>query len=340
MIKATSVNPVTAPGTPTDWQNEGAAFCVFDTADSGAIEFYQFVEGGVDDFFTTDISEGGNNGNFTRAASLGFVFPNTMSLRFKCKSLTFGEVTDRTNNGQRLVGQMILDNRRGNGILNYNVESSEERATSTSWTLSTTVGLKVGANLTVGGTAMPLPGSTIEISADVWAEASFNLQSTNTQTLSLVETFTHSATYTVDPGQGNILKFYFAMAEITADFELLLEANGQIGSTAIEGSRLKRLLQASSPEAIVNNPVGNVVDLKVGGNLTGTYGFHFKSLTSEDDLCFVGRIKRFKSQHRSDHPPVNRGMIHVDPALVHEFFDMAGAQRIRQIPADPHENDL
>jgi hypothetical protein len=31
---------------------------------------------------------------------------------------------------------------------------------------------------------------------------------------------------------------------------------------------------------------------------------------------------------------------HVDAALEHQFFDMAGAQRIREIPAHPHEHDV
>jgi hypothetical protein len=41
-----------------------------------------------------------------------------------------------------------------------------------------------------------------------------------------------------------------------------------------------------------------------------------------------------------DHPPADCRVIHVDPTLEHEFFDVARAQRIRHIPADPHQNDL
>jgi len=41
-----------------------------------------------------------------------------------------------------------------------------------------------------------------------------------------------------------------------------------------------------------------------------------------------------------DHSPVNGRVIHVDFAFFHEFYDMAGAQRVRQVPADSHENDL
>src|SRR5262249_17109071 len=41
-----------------------------------------------------------------------------------------------------------------------------------------------------------------------------------------------------------------------------------------------------------------------------------------------------------DDPPVNGGVIHLYPPFLHEFFDMARAQRIRHIPADPHHNDL
>jgi hypothetical protein len=39
-------------------------------------------------------------------------------------------------------------------------------------------------------------------------------------------------------------------------------------------------------------------------------------------------------------PAVNGGVIHVDATLEHQFFDMAGAQRIRHIPAHTHENDV
>jgi hypothetical protein len=42
----------------------------------------------------------------------------------------------------------------------------------------------------------------------------------------------------------------------------------------------------------------------------------------------------------SNDPPVDRGVIHLHPTLLHEFFDMTGAQRIRYVPADPHQNDL
>src|SRR5262245_49388575 len=41
-----------------------------------------------------------------------------------------------------------------------------------------------------------------------------------------------------------------------------------------------------------------------------------------------------------DDPPVNGGVIDLDPPFLHEFFDMARAQRIRHIPAHPHQNNL
>src|SRR5262245_22784167 len=41
-----------------------------------------------------------------------------------------------------------------------------------------------------------------------------------------------------------------------------------------------------------------------------------------------------------DDPAINGGVIHLHPAFLHECFDMARAQRIRHIPADPHQNDL
>jgi hypothetical protein len=41
-----------------------------------------------------------------------------------------------------------------------------------------------------------------------------------------------------------------------------------------------------------------------------------------------------------DDPPVNGGVIHVDPTFLHEFFDMARAQGVGDIPADSHENNV
>ena len=41
-----------------------------------------------------------------------------------------------------------------------------------------------------------------------------------------------------------------------------------------------------------------------------------------------------------DGPPIDGGMIDVHPTFFHEFLDVAGAQRVRDIPAHPHENDL
>jgi hypothetical protein len=52
-------------------------------------------------------------------------------------------------------------------------------------------------------------------------------------------------------------------------------------------------------------------------------------------------VKRLLQQRAIlDSPPVNGGVIDVNPTLCHEFLDVAGAQRVRDIPAHPHENDL
>jgi hypothetical protein len=40
------------------------------------------------------------------------------------------------------------------------------------------------------------------------------------------------------------------------------------------------------------------------------------------------------------HDPVNGRVIHMDPTFEHEFFDMARAQGVGDVPADAHENDL
>jgi hypothetical protein len=41
-----------------------------------------------------------------------------------------------------------------------------------------------------------------------------------------------------------------------------------------------------------------------------------------------------------DDPPIDGGVIHLYSTFFHEFFDVTRAQRIRHIPADPHQNDL
>src|SRR5713101_3680451 len=52
-------------------------------------------------------------------------------------------------------------------------------------------------------------------------------------------------------------------------------------------------------------------------------------------------VKRFFQQGALfDHPAVDGGVIQLDPSFCHEFFDVARAQRVRQIPPDAHENDL
>src|SRR5262249_45445296 len=41
-----------------------------------------------------------------------------------------------------------------------------------------------------------------------------------------------------------------------------------------------------------------------------------------------------------DDPPVNGGVIHLNPTFLHELFDMARTQRIRHIPADAGQSNL
>jgi hypothetical protein len=41
-----------------------------------------------------------------------------------------------------------------------------------------------------------------------------------------------------------------------------------------------------------------------------------------------------------DDPPVDGRVIHVDPTFKHEFFDVARAQRVGDIPADAHQNNV
>src|SRR5438132_4140349 len=41
-----------------------------------------------------------------------------------------------------------------------------------------------------------------------------------------------------------------------------------------------------------------------------------------------------------DHPPVDGRVIHVDTSFEHEFFDVARAQGVGDIPADTHQNNV
>jgi site-specific DNA recombinase len=52
-------------------------------------------------------------------------------------------------------------------------------------------------------------------------------------------------------------------------------------------------------------------------------------------------VKRlFQQRAILDSPPVDGGVIDVNPTFFHEFLDVACAQRVRDIPVHPHENDL
>ena len=41
-----------------------------------------------------------------------------------------------------------------------------------------------------------------------------------------------------------------------------------------------------------------------------------------------------------DDPAVHRGVIHVAPTFLHEFFDVARAERVRDIPVHTHQDNL
>jgi hypothetical protein len=43
---------------------------------------------------------------------------------------------------------------------------------------------------------------------------------------------------------------------------------------------------------------------------------------------------------RPHHPPVDRGVIHLDPALGEELFDVAEGQAEAQVPADSDDDDI
>jgi hypothetical protein len=60
-----------------------------------------------------------------------------------------------------------------------------------------------------------------------------------------------------------------------------------------------------------------------------------------DPYRTLAPVKRlFQQRAILDSPPVDGGVIDVNPTFCHEFLDVAGAQRVRYIPAHPHENDL
>jgi hypothetical protein len=55
----------------------------------------------------------------------------------------------------------------------------------------------------------------------------------------------------------------------------------------------------------------------------------------------LAAMKRFLQRRTVlDDLTVNGGMIHVDTAFEHQFFEMACAQRTRHIPADAGQNDF
>src|SRR5215467_8997282 len=55
---------------------------------------------------------------------------------------------------------------------------------------------------------------------------------------------------------------------------------------------------------------------------------------------FVPVKRLFQQRTIFDGPPVDGGVIDVHPTFFHEFLDVTGAQRVCDIPAHPHENDL
>src|SRR5439155_12825418 len=55
---------------------------------------------------------------------------------------------------------------------------------------------------------------------------------------------------------------------------------------------------------------------------------------------FASMQRFFQQGAIFDDPSINGGVIQLHPAFFHEFFDVACAQGIRQIPPDAHENDL
>src|SRR5215470_13623239 len=60
-----------------------------------------------------------------------------------------------------------------------------------------------------------------------------------------------------------------------------------------------------------------------------------------DPYRTLAPVKRlFQQRTIFDGPPVDGGVIDINPTFCHEFLDMACAERIRHIPPHPHENDL
>src|SRR5215510_12501376 len=61
---------------------------------------------------------------------------------------------------------------------------------------------------------------------------------------------------------------------------------------------------------------------------------------AKPDLPFAAMERLCEEGTILDDPPVDGRVIHLHPTFFHEFLDMACAQRIRHIPAHPHEHDL
>ena len=58
------------------------------------------------------------------------------------------------------------------------------------------------------------------------------------------------------------------------------------------------------------------------------------------DGTFAPMKRLFQQGTVPDDPALDGGMVQEDPALFHQFFDMAIAQRIHEIPPHTHQNDV
>src|SRR5262249_43897658 len=129
---------------------------------------------------------------------------------------------------------------------------------------------------------------------------------------------------------------------------------GFIGVTAVDGDRLGETVAADGffqkPErglfiAVLREQKVNRVAVFVHGAIEiAPLPFYFdigfvhapthpyRTLAAMEGLLELRAI--------CDDPPIDGGVIHLYSTFLHEFFDVTRAQRIRHIPADPHENDL
>jgi hypothetical protein len=102
------------------------------------------------------------------------------------------------------------------------------------------------------------------------------------------------------------------------------------------GSLLVSLLREQKVNGLLDLIYGTVK-----GNTTDLWSWYRSRPYANSPAPGFALVNRlFQLRTVFDHPPVNGGVIHVDIALEHEFFDVARAQRVGHIASDAPQNDF